>query len=199
MASKKSASLAPRKRPRQDRSKVTVETILQAATYILVKRGWAGFTTNGVAERAGVNIASLYQYFPNKEAIVSELQRRHVARARASLPTPVAGTTLREGLRTMIEAGVAEHRIDPALHRVFAEELPLSRRRNRRVPDAAAAWSEVLEPHIKVPDRALANFIVTTAVHAVIHEAAYEEPSLLEHPLLVDELVRLVGPYLAGR
>ena len=56
----------PRKRPRQERAKATVETILEASARILVKRGFDGFTTNEVATAAGVSIGSLYQYFPNK-------------------------------------------------------------------------------------------------------------------------------------
>ncbi|MGC0013988.1 TetR/AcrR family transcriptional regulator, partial [Ralstonia pseudosolanacearum] len=53
----------PRKLPTQERSRATVDAIMQAATYILVKFGWERLTTNAIAERAGVNIGSLYQYF----------------------------------------------------------------------------------------------------------------------------------------
>src|SRR5216110_1553486 len=66
-----------RKDPRQERSRDTVEAIVQASAHILGRRGWAGFTTNGVAEAAGVSIGSLYQYFPNKLALVEEVRRRH--------------------------------------------------------------------------------------------------------------------------
>ena len=74
--------LKPRKSPAQERSRATVEAILQAATYILRRRGYAALTTNAIAERAGVNIASLYQYFPNKEAVFVELCRRHAEESR---------------------------------------------------------------------------------------------------------------------
>ena len=68
-----------RKIPRQRRACQTVDFILEAAAYILSEQGIEGFTTNRIAERAGVNIASLYQYFPNKGAILEELQARHLA------------------------------------------------------------------------------------------------------------------------
>lgn len=58
-----------RKAPRQTRARQTVDFILDAAAYILAERGLDGFTTNHIAERAGVNISSLYQYFPNKLVI----------------------------------------------------------------------------------------------------------------------------------
>ena len=68
-----------RRTPHQTRALQTVDFILEAAAYILAEEGLGGFTTNRIAERAGVNIASLYQYFPNKSAILEELQARHIA------------------------------------------------------------------------------------------------------------------------
>src|SRR5437016_4187678 len=122
----------PRKRPVQQRAVCTVEAILEAATYILVKHGWNKFTTNHVAARAGVNIASLYQYFPNKEAIVLELQRRHMRKAEQESPNVMpdlkSQRDLRGLLRLIVDAAVREHKVAPALHRVFAE-LPRSARR----------------------------------------------------------------------
>jgi AcrR family transcriptional regulator len=55
-----------RKQPSQARSKATVDAIVEAAARILGDQGWAGFTTNKVAEAAGVSIGSYYQYFPDK-------------------------------------------------------------------------------------------------------------------------------------
>ena len=195
MARKK---LSARKQPRQERSAATVEAILQAAAYILTRRGWPGFTTNAVAEKAGVNIASLYQYFPNKEAIAAELQRRHARSLQQRWPAEPGGLSLDASLRAVIETVVAEHRANPALHRVLAEELPRSSR-VRTAPGAEEArWIERMAPLMKVPDAGLATFITRVVVHAVIHEAASDHPGFLEHPLLVPELVRLLSPYLAG-
>ena len=121
-------SANPRKFPIQERSRATVDAITQAATYILTRFGWERLTTNAIAERAGVNISSLYQYFPNKEAIVAELKRRHIAGTRKALATILSGlstqSSLREVLTRLVEAMVREHRMAPAMHRVFAEELP---------------------------------------------------------------------------
>ena len=196
MARKK---LSPRKQPRQERSAATVEAVLQAATYILTRRGWAAFTTNEVARRAGANIASLYQYFPNKEAIVAELQRRHVQEMRRRWPAPSPTPSLEENMRLMLEAVVSEHRVNPALHRVFADELPRSLRKDVPPGEAEARWSESVAPLVKAPDPDLARFIAGVVVHAVIHEAATDHPALLDHPLFVPELVRLLTSYLSGR
>jgi AcrR family transcriptional regulator len=192
--------LAARKQPRQERSVATVDAILQAATYILTKRGWAAFTTNAVAEKAGVNIASLYQYFPNKDAIIAELQRHHIEELRSRLPEPRAARSPEDHLRVMLETVVMEHRVNPALHRVFAEELPRTLRSGTRPREAEDHWAKQLAPLVtNVPDAALAAFIVGVTSHAVIHEAATDRPDLLEHPLFISELVRLLTAYISGK
>lgn len=66
-------NISPKKLPRQRRAIATVDALIEAATYILSRDGLGGFTANKVAEKAGVNIASLYQYFPNKEALIFHL------------------------------------------------------------------------------------------------------------------------------
>jgi AcrR family transcriptional regulator len=194
--------IAPRKKPIQARSRATVDAILEAATYILVEDGWERFTTNRVAERAGVNVASLYQYFPNKEAIVAELQRRHSREIRELLPTVLlelhAQRDLRGALRVIVAAVVEEHRVAPSLHRVFAQELPRSAR--QREPNDGQRWSDLLEPFMKyVPDRELALFVARCAVHSAIHEAATERPELLESSAFAEEIVIMIERYFDRR
>lgn len=195
--------IAPRKRPVQRRAHVTVDAILEAATYILVKDGWERFTTNAVAERAGVNIASLYQYFPNKEAIVGELQARHRSQARQPSPDLLLALQgkgdLEDRLRVLVAAAVREHRREPALHRVFAEELPRSARRHSAADEAheLRLWKRLLDPFLdRVPDPDLSIFLCRAASHAAIHEAVSERPELLEHPLFVEEVTALLVRYL---
>ena len=73
---KESSALKPRKSPLQSRARKTVERIMDAAASILDEQAVDRITTNQIAERANVNIASLYQYFPNKFAIVIALAER---------------------------------------------------------------------------------------------------------------------------
>ncbi len=68
------AQISPRKEPRQTRSNALVASILQAAVQVLAREGAQRFTTVRVAERAGVSVGSIYQYFPNKAAILFRLQ-----------------------------------------------------------------------------------------------------------------------------
>jgi AcrR family transcriptional regulator len=74
MPKRKSPRISSRKQPKQSRSTQLVAAILEAAAQVLAKEGAARFTTARVAEKAGVSIGSLYQYFPNKTAILFRLQ-----------------------------------------------------------------------------------------------------------------------------
>ena len=74
MADRRTPQISSRKRPKQARSTELVAAILEAAVQVLAKEGAPRFTTARVAERAGVSVGSLYQYFPNKAAILFRLQ-----------------------------------------------------------------------------------------------------------------------------
>jgi AcrR family transcriptional regulator len=196
------AGLSPRKSPRQERSRATVEAILEAATDILVRQGAGRLTTNRIAERAGVNIASLYQYFPGKHAILAELRRRHGAERRAAIRQVLIehrGDSLESTLRALVSMGVAAHAVNPALHRIFSQELPQLRYADISVTDAALfdefrAW--LTRSSTGITDRDLAMWIITTAADAVIHRAVVERPDDLANGSIADELVTLLARYL---
>lgn len=83
-------STAVRKSPVQHRSRRTVDGILSATARILVEDGYSAITTNDVAAAAGVSIGSLYQYFPNKDALLRALVERHLEDVERSLASQAA-------------------------------------------------------------------------------------------------------------
>ena len=96
----------PRKSPRQQRSQQTVDTILQATARVLAKHGYAGTNTNRIAETAGVSVGSLYQYFPNKNALIAALHDRHDEQMLALIDTVLDGNpaaTLRERVAAIVD------------------------------------------------------------------------------------------------
>ena len=158
----------PRKMPVQARSQATVDAILEDAARLLVTGTYDTFSTNRVAERAGVSVGSLYQYFPNKEALLSELMRRHVEELERDMERIMAGTAdaLADVVRAIIEANIAAHLLEPALHRALCEEVPRLGPLDARVTvenRAAARVRAILEAHaaeLVVPDLDLATFLV---------------------------------------
>src|SRR3982750_1303165 len=85
MADRRSRSVSSRKQPQQARSNQLVEAVLDAAVQVLMREGAQRFTTARVAERAGVSVGSLYQYFPNKASILFRLQSDEWQRTSALL------------------------------------------------------------------------------------------------------------------
>src|SRR5947209_18080925 len=97
----------PRKSPRQERSKQTVKWLLDATVEVLSKEGYKAASTNRIAQKAGVNIASLYQYFPRKEALVAALIDRQIDRMQELVGRElgaVAGLPLAQAIPVVIGA-----------------------------------------------------------------------------------------------
>ena len=117
----------PRRIPRQARSRALVEVILEATARVLAERGYAGTNTNLVAERAGVSVGSVYQYFPNKDSLITALHEQHAAQMQAAIEAVLAGAQprgLRGHLAAIVHALLAAHQVAPALHRVLEKEFP---------------------------------------------------------------------------
>lgn len=114
-----------RKQPQQARSQETVLAIIMAATQVLGRRGWANFNTNEVASVAGVSIGSLYQYFPNKLALVEAIRVRHfdcILNVFSRLE-PV-GQDRSELAETLLRGMFEAHAGSPRLHVALLEEAP---------------------------------------------------------------------------
>jgi AcrR family transcriptional regulator len=116
------ASLSPRKKPQQQRSRDTIETIFEAAIQVLLANGFEKTTTIQIAERAGVSIGSLYQYFPNKRALLSAIVRRHVGGvvdATIAACNSVHGKPIQAMCATMMEAFVEAKTCRPDISRAL--------------------------------------------------------------------------------
>jgi AcrR family transcriptional regulator len=118
--------VTPRKKPLQSRSRATVEAVLSAAARILEDRGLPGFNTNAVAERAGVSIGSLYQYFPSKDAILVTLMEQSLTMFSEDLSEAIDGApgdSLAEDLKFMLQMGLMSHLRRPNLMRLLEGEF----------------------------------------------------------------------------
>jgi AcrR family transcriptional regulator len=109
MTRKRAEALNPRKKPQQRRSRVTIDTIFEATIQVLLASGLDKVTTIQIADRAGVSIGTLYQYFPNKRALMAAVVKRHVGQvvdATIVACKSVHGKTIGEMCATMMDAFV---------------------------------------------------------------------------------------------
>ena len=93
-----------RRMPRQARAQATMDSILEAAAQVLQRSGVEGFNTNAVAERAGVSIGTLYQYFRDKDAILVAVARRAMGKPELSLQNVLMAALVR-ALENLLGSG----------------------------------------------------------------------------------------------
>ncbi len=170
----------PRKLPSQERSKDTVEAILTAAAHIFAELGYAACTTNKIALRAGVSIGSLYQYFPNKDAIIVSLTEQMFQEGLKMTEAIVKNTEksqapFREKLRRFIEGMVALHMKNPKLHKILAEHAPnlhvlsdTAWRYEKEFSKMFTAMAEK-EPDLRVKNLSLSATFVMLLTDAICH------------------------------
>jgi AcrR family transcriptional regulator len=200
----------PRKFPRQARAKATVDAIVEASIQLLLKQGYDKFTTARVAERTGVSVGSLYQYFPNKAALAAAVIDRccenfliAFQNALASRPPRV---TLAECVRAIVEVTLVSHHLAPELHRIVLDLAP-----RIGVTDKAEGFSKAAAQLIEAMlrkhedeiapdiDLAAAATIIETVLEALAHRAVLAHPVHVEGDVLARETARLITGYLTSR
>jgi len=200
------ARTRPRKSPSQPRSERTVEAIVEAAARILETEGLGGFNTNAVADKAGVSVGSLYQYFPNKDALIAALSARERSLLGVEIAAAVrqtAGLGLTAALRRLARAAIHRQLARPDLARVldFEEQRLLLDEADRVLTrDIAGHMTAVLSVHrteIRVSDLEEAAFDLIAMTRALIDSAAARgkvDPAALE-----SRVTRTALGYLTGR
>lgn len=196
--------LQPRKRPRQRRSEQTRERILDAAVKVFAAHGYEYGTTNRIAEWADISIGSLYQYYPNKDAIVVDLAARHIdagvaaanQRRLAGIPDSLEGV-----MRAIVSTSIDNHRHDPEFLRLIIEQAPRSRELLDRVAELQRTSVEEMRqlltahPEVRVADVTTAARLVVTTIDTVIHQLS-AAPDPLDADALENALVAMLTSYL---
>jgi AcrR family transcriptional regulator len=196
-----------RRKPRQERALDTVEVIFEATARILQQEGPAALNTNYIAERAGISVGTLYQYFRNKEAILVAMARREIATDEAAVIKAVAEASegsdidpVRLAIRALITS-FGKRRVTrrTAFEALFSEgkgnELAKS---VQKIAQIVGERSDRLLPPRTRPVTPTNLFIITRAVSGIMRAASQEESPLLSTSEFEDELVHLVQAYFAG-
>lgn len=199
----------PRKNASQARSRATVDALVEATARILVRDGFERASTNRIAAAAGVSVGSLYQYFPGKEALVAAVIERHnrdLMQVVQAAIAQIAGASVEVMVRTLVAAAVEAHRLDPALHRVLAEQTPRAGDGtevlffHREAQGLFRAYLEDRRDELGTFDLDLAAFVCVTSIEALTHSAVIHRPAMLTDDVAVETLVgeatRLINGYL---
>ncbi|MFI5953980.1 TetR/AcrR family transcriptional regulator [Cryptosporangium sp. NPDC051539] len=197
--------LQPRRRPQQVRAELTRERILAAAAHVFVEHGYAAGTTNRIAERARISIGSLYQYFPNKDAVLAELLIRHIDRGawRGAAQLDLSPGSLEPTARALIRDAIDNHQDDPQLLRIMIEEAPLSKElldtidRHGKLRVAQLRDLLARHPDVGVRDLDTAAELILTTVELNVHKLM-ADPRNLSIEAVENELVAMITRYLRG-
>jgi AcrR family transcriptional regulator len=200
----------PRKVASQERSRATVDALVEATARILVKEGFDKASTNRIAEVAGVSVGSLYQYFPGKEALVAAVIERHqqeiMQTVRGEL-AEVLAQPVEKAMGKLVAVAVKAHRVNPRLHRVLAEQIPRVGKLeeletfNRENYTLFRTYLESHRDELGVDDLELASFVCVTSIEALTHNAVLHHSKMRSDDAmeaLIDEATRLVTGYLKG-
>lgn len=198
-----SSRIKPRKTPRQRRALATRDAILEAATQLLAAGGLAAFNTNAVAERAGVSIGSLYQYYPNKDALMVALIHQALQRQLATLQAAVGSLDVKDLpaiVRALVRAAMQHHHDAALLASAIDHEearLPLQAELDGYLLQAGRMVSALLALH--ADQMGPINLEVAARTLPAITRAVTDTWANLSPPqlgLAEDEAVRAVLGYL---
>jgi AcrR family transcriptional regulator len=197
--SMKKTALKPRKKPLQKRSLAMIETILQATARVLERESLTGFNTNRVAEVAGISIGSLYQYFPNKDALIAQNQQSLKLLFEKTIDES-KGKSLHASIKALAELAVSQQFGKPLLAAALDHEerrLPLTKILQKADMDLLQPIQILLDRHSKElarsigPDAALDCITITKALTDTAATSNKEPP-----PRLTERIVRAILGYL---
>jgi AcrR family transcriptional regulator len=201
----KRATLAPRKQPVQARSSELVASLLEAAVRVLSREGAARFTTIRVAEKAGVSVGSLYQYFPNKQAILFRLQQDEWEKTGAAIDALLGDTSrapaerLRATVRAFFQSECDEAPLRLALDAATPNyhDAPESRAHRQRSRRVVLAFVAAAAPRASSRQRRFAADLLFMTMTAIGKQVSERRPTEAEVRRWADATAAMLTGYLA--
>jgi AcrR family transcriptional regulator len=190
-----------RREPKQQRSRQTVDAVLEAVQLVVKRHGTQAITTNRIAEAAGVSVGSLYQYFPDKRAIFTALHDRHVDDVQLVIgqtTAAYASAPLEEFTRELVQGLVNVHAEVAELHEIVSSA----------VPESAPGFKNALHHTFgrilsrADPERYSLNetermlFVLPRMVESLVHGAAHQARAALSRDGARNEAIRAVLVYV---
>jgi len=201
------ADLRPRKLPTQSRSKATYAAVLQGAARILERDGYEALTTNKVAAEAGVAIASVYEYFPNKQSIVAAVVTSNIEGLLAEIESALEVALIQSpesGVASWISAMFAaldrRRAITAVLLREvpFLHEIPAMRELRRRLLELAARGPRPT----RITEKRLTalTYLLPVMVSSAVVESVIRPPRGIARSEIESALIDVLRPlFVTGR
>ena len=203
------AETKPRKWPRQERSRATFDAVLEGCARLLDEVELADVTTNRIAERAGVGIGTLYEFFPGREAILAVLCARRLEEMRARVAASLAtASQLPEGeaIAFLLDAIIERVRADRGLYRVllrgdaaFLRKLPETRRAIAALFELGRSAGLGAGPRIALPHPVADTWLVGRMLAHAVVDVALAGKGDPPRELLSREIARLAFRMVQGR
>src|SRR5260221_109535 len=190
-------STLTRRKPKQQRSRRTVDDVLEAVQLVVKRHGTQAITTNRIAEAAGVSVGSLYQYFPDKRAILTALHDRHVDDVRQVIEQTMAAcvpTSLEEFTRELVHGLASVHADAAELHEVVSSAVPESALgfRNALHHTFRRVLSRADQDRYSLDETERLLFVLPHMVESLVHGAAYPAGAALSRDGARSEAIRTV-------
>jgi AcrR family transcriptional regulator len=201
--------LKPRKIPAQERSRFTVKMIYEAAAQVFSKEGYEGTTTDLIAEKAGVSIGTLYQYFVSKDAILYGLFEQHMKdvmdAVRQIQETIRQSENVGPDMTREIIRMVLDHNVhDRAQHTLFIGNIGWPDEIVQKQLDMGRTLKTHIEeifrslPNIRVKDHKTAAHVIWSTIRMTIHDYLLYWSSDIPSEALISELSDMINRYLFG-
>ncbi len=195
-----------RKLPRQQRAKATVDSILDAANDLIREKGFSSIGTGEIAARAGVNIASLYQYFPNRETILFSLYEEAAnqgAHKLNSLAMKIVHDELETVVPKIIKLLLTHYEEHSAILLRMLHEVPELRRATRVVPFEKMIGSTIRlylqqHPEFRIKDTPRHMFFLENLVVSNLTRYVTDPPPNVSRSEFLTHLSRVIVAYLKG-
>ncbi len=193
-----------RKVPQQERSRLMVERIVQAGRTVLLRDGYDSASTNRVAAEAGISPGSLYQYFPNKDAVISAVVEHYSDHLGERITDSLADRFDESGptmVRATLEALLDALEENAEFLRVVSDELPRAENSSRaealeqRIVGLVGAYIAARRHEIRDVQPSTAAWVLVRSIEHLTVRYVLERPPI-DRDVFVSELVRLVAGYL---
>ncbi len=197
----------PKKLPRQPRAKATFDAIVDACARLLPVRGYAGVSTNHIAEAAGVGIASVYEYFPGKDAIVAQVAASLVARIVARLEKAIPEVLLappEEAARRWIELIYATIERERRLVAVFVDEVPYTNQLTSfrdvepMLLDLSRSMRTQLGRRVRLDHEEASIYLMVTLTTSTILKLVLDPPKDIPKDEIIEVLSSRIGSWASG-